>query len=209
MAFRDAATQNLDALNNFSLANIQRATQLQTAQMAASTQLQVTSMNNQMQWAVSQLQAATQINIANLDSRTQLRVTEMNGQIQAALANLNYKYNRNLQYQEHLNNMSRDYAQHGYNLETTALAGEYDLAAQQASASQSREMNYITSVQGAYQGTIQMIQALNGLEMDAAARQNAIDEIWASYYNQLDLLNALYGYTPGTSPVGGGEGDGG
>ena len=86
-AYRDAATQNLDALNNFSLANIQRATSIDTALIGANTNISIANMDKATRLSLANLDALTRTNIANLDADTQTKIANLSSQTQVAVQN--------------------------------------------------------------------------------------------------------------------------
>lgn len=186
-AYRDAASQNMNALNQFTLATMQRTTQLELGNLDAATRIKTTSMNNAMQAAVAQLNAVTQKQLANLDAATKVRVTELNGQIQARLSDLAYRQNLVLNDQQ---NAAR--------LEQIAVQGEYNLAVIEMQAEVNREATYVNAAMTAYNGILDRIEALNGLEMDDAARARAEAAIWESGQAAFDLLAGLY---PDLAPI--------
>jgi hypothetical protein len=93
-AFRDAAAQNMDALNSFGLANIQRQTQLELGTMDANTRLQTTQMNNVAQMSIAKMNDITARDLAQLDADTRMAVTKLTGDIQARLADQAFNYDR-------------------------------------------------------------------------------------------------------------------
>ena len=186
-AFRDAASQNMDALNQFGLANIQRATQLDLGTMDANTRIKTTAMNNVAQTNIAKMQDITNRDIAKLDADTRLRVTEMNGQIQKRLADDAFVHSQFLNDQVHGNEM-----------EQIALRGEYDLAGQAELVAAQDNTNYLNSYLGSYDSTLAQIAALNGIEMDDDARERANQAIWDGFDGMILLINALY---PNAEPI--------
>lgn len=186
-AFRDAAAQNMNALNQFTLATMQRITSLELGNLDAATRIQTTKMNNAMQAAVAKLNAATSIKLANLDAQTKVRITELNGLIQERLSNLAFEQNKILNDQQ---NAAR--------LEQIAVQGEYNLAGYQMQADATREANYINAVMQAYDGALNRLSALDGIEMDDAARRRAEEAVWQGAGALFDLLNHLY---PDADPI--------
>ena len=219
-AYMDAASQNLDVLAQFGLANIQRQTQLELGTMDANTRLQTTAMNNTAQMAISKMQDITNRDIANLDAATQVKVTEMNGIIQARLAQNQFKYSQVLnkelhgydlkkQRQQHgfdmeqldteaRLKMEQDAARHGYAMEETALGGEYEIEKQAMVNEANSEIHYMNAYMGAYDGAIDRIADLNGIEMDDNARNRAITAIWDGFEGFTLLLERLY---PDAEPI--------
>jgi hypothetical protein len=88
MAYRDAASQNMNALNEFALANLQRATAIDTAVLSANTQIKMANMDAQVRTALANLSAMTQTNIANMDAETRTSIANMNAQVQTNIANM-------------------------------------------------------------------------------------------------------------------------
>jgi hypothetical protein len=173
MAYREAASQNLDVLSQFGLANIQRQTQLELGVMDANTRIQTTAMNNTTSMNIAKMQDITNRDIANLDAATKVKVTELNGIIQARLAENQFKYSHENQfkYSQVLNKeqhgytkaeerlkaqldlegaLTQDEARHAYMLEQIALTGEYDIEKQAMVNQASDEANYINAYMTAY-----------------------------------------------------------
>lgn len=86
-AFRDAAEQNLNALNNFSLANIQRATQIDTSLISANTNITIANLDKATRLSMANLDALTRTSLANLDSATQISMANLSAQTQTSIAN--------------------------------------------------------------------------------------------------------------------------
>jgi hypothetical protein len=186
-AFRDAAAQNMDALNKFGLANIQRQTQLQLGNLDAATRVKTTHMNNTTQTAIARLQNATQRDIANLDASTKVKITQMNGDIQGRLAELAFKNDRLLNDQLH-----------GNKLEQISLGGEYDLERQARELQVAQETNYINTMLASYNGALDRLAAYDGIEMDDNARLRAQASVWEGFDGMNKLIQALY---PGVEPI--------
>ena len=192
-AYRDAATQNMDVLAQFGLANIQRQTQLQLGNLDAATRIRTTHMNNSTQTAIARLQDATQRDIASLDSATRLRITEMNGEIQGRLAELAFK-----------NTVLLNDQTHGNNLEDIALRGEYSLEQQAQESAVMREINYTNTVLAIYNGALDRLSAMDGMDMDDAARQRYTAMVWEGHDGQMQLMALLY---PDIIPINFGNAD--
>ena len=186
-AYRTAATENLQALNDFSKLNHTRATQLEMTNINAATSIATTKISASVQWAAAQLTSATQRDIAKLDAETKLRVTEMSGAIQERMAGIQYKFNSMLNEQ-----------QNNFGLQNTALQGEYQLQYAETQAAIQRETNYITAATGIYEGFMNQLSALNGMEMDDNARAAAIATYEQGAKNLYKLLNSLY---PDQTPI--------
>jgi hypothetical protein len=180
-AYRDAAAQNQNALNQFSLATMQRMTQLELGNLDASTRVQMQSMANANQLAVAHMNNATQRSIANLDAKTKLQMTELEGQIRGRLADMQFRQNMVLNDQLH-----------GQQLENIALQGEYGLANTEAQAAANLEANYMSMVTGIYDSYNQQIANVNGIEMDDAARTRAYAAINQGTQGMFDLVNSLF-----------------
>lgn len=84
-AYRDAAEQNLNALNNFSLANIQRATTLDVALLDSNTSISIANLDSAVRVGMANLDALTRTNIANLDAATQTSIANLSSQTQLAV----------------------------------------------------------------------------------------------------------------------------
>lgn len=224
-AYRQAASENMQALNQFTQLSLQRATQLELGQLDARTRLEGQKMANQMQWAVSKLQDASARDISMLDANTRMRVQEMQGQIQANLADINYVYQAMLNDQQNVNKL-REISMSGnfqlantdlqnqwaaaitelqgeYGLANIGAQGEWDLAKIAASgdweilntamqAETQMKMGYISMSIGAYDGYLNRLAELNGIEMDDAARERAIATITQGYEAQIALIQSLF-----------------
>ena len=95
-AYRDTASQNMNALNTFALANIQRATTLDTAILSANTSINLANLDAQIRVSMANLAAQTSVSIANLDadvrtnianlqSATSIRLQDMQNEMQFTL----------------------------------------------------------------------------------------------------------------------------
>jgi len=202
-AYRDAASENMAALNEFGLANIQRRTSLDLGVMDANTRITTTHMNNVAQTNIAKMQDITNRDIANLDAETRVRVTAMNGVIQERLANAEFAHSQILNNEQAGYDMERTALSGEYNLATTGLQGEYNLEQEAIRQAQSRENNYIQSYMMAYDGTLSRIEGLNGLDIDDNARRRAEDAIWEGFYGMVDLIAALYPEVPPMEQPGG------
>lgn len=186
-AYRDAAAQNMDAMTQFGLANIQRATQLEVATMNNNTAITTTWMTNQTQAAIARMQDITNRDIANLDAATRVRIQEMSGEIQKSLAEAQFRFNQVLE----------DQRQAGV-LESTALTGEYNLEQQAMQMAAADQINYTSMYMNAYNGALDRLTALNGMDIDQDAVDRSIEAIWEGFYGQVDLIKALY---PNATPI--------
>lgn len=237
MAYRTAATENLQALNQFSQLNLQRGTQMELAHLDANTRKLTTRIAASSQMAMARLNAANERDISVLNQSTQLRLQEMTGQIQARMADLNYVYTSMLNTAQQTNDLRAIAMQGDYGLANTDLRGQWDaytarldnvmqgeyglrntqmqIEGQLANTTLSaewdatlkreqfaleRQMNYTNTVVGTYDGYLQRIADLNGVEMDDAARQRAIASITAGANAQMALLAQLYGVPPYVLP---------
>jgi hypothetical protein len=186
-AYRDAAAQNMDALNQFGLANIQRQTQLELGTMDANTRLQTTYMSVLSQENIAKMQDITMREIANADNATKMKITAINGQIQKALAKAEFEYSQVLNDQLHANG-----------LEDIALQGEYNIATEERRIQAAEQTTYVNAYMALYDGALDRLAALNGLDIDDAAIQRATDAIWEGFYGANDLLQILY---PNATPI--------
>ena len=202
-AFRDAASENMAALNEFGLANLQRRTQLDLGVLDANTRLTTTHMNNVAQTNIARMEDITNRDIARLTAATQIRVTELNGQIQARLADAEFRHSQILNNELAGYDLERAALAGEYNLAGTDLQGQYNLEQEAMRLDQSRENNYINSYMVTYDSALTRITSLNGLDIDDNARLRAEDAIWEGFYAQVDLLHSLYPeVTPMTQPEG-------
>ena len=201
-AFRQAATQNMDALNQFAQLNHQRATQLELGNMDAKSRLKVTQIGASVQMAQARLQAITQKDISMLDNTTKLRVTEMNGQIQKRLADDQFTYSSLLNDQMGVINMGLEQVRGEYGLANTGLAGEYSFEQSQASDAArvalgqqelalQRENAYTGHALGLWDRYLNDIKDLTA-DMDNNARSKAIAKINQGFMDGIAFLNSLY-----------------
>lgn len=190
-AFRDAAAQNMNALNQFGLANMQRATQIAMANLDARTRVQTTAMNNASNQAIAKLQ-----------SMTQLQNTALQGEIQARLAEQQFMITQVLNAEQHGYAMEQTALQGEYNLANTQMQGEYNLDATQLQGDIQyriqRETNYTNQAMSAMDVYFQRLDNLNGMEMDDAARERARQQYYNDYVSQMNFLNSLY---PDVDPI--------
>lgn len=195
-AFRAAAAQNMDALNQFAQLNHQRTTQLELGQIDARTRQLTTQITTSAQMAAAQLESATQRDLGRMDSETKLRLQEMQGQIQDRLAAQQFRYNALLNDAQYAAELAKTQMQGEYGLAGTGLAGQWDKAIQEATAAQQKEATYLQLMTGAYDGYLNRLAELNGIEMDDAARQRAIQSITAGTQAMFDLLSSLFPDVP-------------
>ena len=217
-AYRQAATENLASLNQFSLMNAQRASQLELANIDAGVRQTLTQITTTAQLASDKLASATQRDLGRLDSETRLRLGQIQGQIQARLADINYRHTAILNDQQNkhalqqgilsgeyqlasvglggMYDLEQANLQGMFGLEGTTIGGEYDLAGQQYGIDQQvmmqRETNHVNMAAGAYDSYLNRIAELNGVEMDDAARQRAISTITTGFHSHMDLINSLF-----------------
>jgi VCBS repeat-containing protein len=201
-AYRDAAAQNMNALNQFGLANMQRVAQLEMANLDANTKVQVQGMANASQQAIAKLQAMTQ-----------LQNTALQGEIQARLADQQYLINQVLNWEQHGYRMEQLGLEGEYRLMDTELRGEYNLAQTDLQGQYNlagvdrqgewnyhtaRETNYTNQAVNNLNAYYQRLDNLNGIEMDDAARRRAEEQYYNDYVSQMNLLNSLY---PDIAPI--------
>jgi hypothetical protein len=180
-AFALAASQNMEALNQFANLNLQRVSQLELAQIDSRTRTQITQIGTSAQMAAAKLASATQRDISFLDNETKLRVTEMAGQIQDRLARFQFEYNSLLADQEAANQFGN-----------TALTGEYALENADRIRDQQTEMAYMELVSNGWTAYMDQLAALNGVEMDGEARTRANGTITQGAKNYFNLINSMF-----------------
>lgn len=190
--FTKVASENMAALNQFAQLNHQRATQLALGQMDSNTRIMTANISASSQLAATKLQTATQRDIAWLDSQTKQKVTQMQGAIQARLAKNQFEYNKILTDMEVAGRLTQTQMQGEYNLAGVALQGEWGMAQQEQINAMQRETNYTTQASALYDGYLNRLAELNGIEMDDAARERAIDTITEGAKASYELLNSLY-----------------
>ena len=204
-AFRDAAAQNMDALNSFAQLNHQRATQMELANIDAKTRQEITSITTSAQMAAAALESATQRDISMLDAETKLRSQEMAGQIQNRLADQAFRHNALLADQKAaldagLLGMKGDYDLAGiglggdYELENTAMKAEIE----NRRLTLEREATHARIASDAYSTYMGHITSLNGVEMDDNARTRAYASAESAFKSHLGLINSLY---PDLDPI--------
>lgn len=191
-AYRAAAAQNMDALNQFAQLNHQRTTALEQTQIDARTRLQTTQIQTSAQMAAAQLESATQRDLGRLSAETQLRVTEMDGQIRSRLADQQHEYTVLLNDMEYAFELARTNMQGNFGLADTQLKGEWDMAIREKMAKIDQTNLYIEASTNAYTGALNRIADLNGTDMDQNARNRATEAIMQGYYSQQDLINSLF-----------------
>lgn len=216
-AFRQAASENHAALNQFAQLSLQRATQLELGHLDARVRQDITKMANSMQMAVSKLQSDTQIEVANLDAATKVRLQEMNGALQERLAGLQFKYNSMLNDQQNAAQMALTDMQGQWNLLNTQTQGEYDLAGKQIAGEYNlegyamqqelqEETNYVNMVADANNTYWNMLTMYEGQELDDAARTRIQQQAERYYQGQVKLINKMFpdqdpiSLTPGSKP---------
>jgi len=197
-AYRAAASQNMDALNQFAQLNHQRATQLEATQIDARTRLQTTQITTSAQMAAAMLESATQRDLSMLDSETKLRLQEMQGKIQDRLATNEFKYSALLNDAQYAAELAKTMMQGEYGLAGTGLAGQWDKAIQDQANQVQQETRYMETAMTAYSGYMDRLAQLNGVEMDQAARDRATASITKGFQAQMKLLSLLY---PNATPI--------
>lgn len=209
-AYRQAASENMTALNQFAQMSLQRATQLELGQLDARTRLTTQKMANKIQWSVSKLQDATQRDVSMLDANTRLRLQEMQGQIQASMADINYAYQAMLNDQQNVNRL-REISMQGnfslantdlqnqwaaaltelsgeYSLANTALGGEWDLAKIALSGEWDllqQQMNKTMEMQMGYMG---LVTTAYGGYLDRLAELNGLEMDAAARQNAFQTI---------------------
>lgn len=188
-AYRDAAAQNMNALNQFGLANMQRATQIAMANLDASTRIQTTAMNNASNQAIAKLQ-----------SMTQLQNTALQGEIQARLAEQQFMITQVLNAEQHGYRMEETALQGEYGLANTQMQGEYGLDQTQLQGDINfriqRETNYTNQALSIMNTYYSRLDALNNIDMDDNARQRAMTQYYNDYITGLNFINSLYPDVP-------------
>lgn len=197
-AFRQAASENMTALNQFAQLNHQRSTQLELGQIDARTRQLTTQISTSAQMAAAKLQSATQRDLGRLDSETRLRAQEMQGKIQDRLATQQFKYSALLNDAQYAAELAKTSMQGEYGLAGTGLQGQWNKAIQDATNEAQREGQYLQLMTGAYDGYLNRLAELNGIEMDDNARQRAIASITAGTRSMFDLLSKMF---PGVPPI--------
>jgi hypothetical protein len=202
-AFRDAAKGNMDALNQFAMLNAQRSTQMDLANLDARTKMETTRIGTSAQLAQAKLQDAMQRDLSMLDAETKLRVTEMGGKIQERMADAQFKYSALLADQQGAIDAQLTGMKGEYGLADTGLGGYYNLENTKLQAkvereriAAQREASYTSAVAGAFDSYTGAMSALNGIEMDDAARSRAIATIERNYRAQINLINTMYPEQP-------------
>lgn len=87
-AFRDAASQNMNALNSFALAHLNRATQLETSLLSANTQRAMANLDAGIRTSIANLDAMTKVDIANLDADTRTRLANVQAATQVRVQDM-------------------------------------------------------------------------------------------------------------------------
>ncbi len=123
-AYRDAATQNLNALNNHALANLQRATAIDTSLIGANTNIAIANLDAATRVSLANLDALTRTNMANLDAQTQTSIANLSAQTQKALADLQAKVQLTMQSREMTHAVGMEQLQQQGRVELTMLDGE-------------------------------------------------------------------------------------
>lgn len=191
-AMQVAASENMAALNQYAQMNLDRATQLEQSQIGAKSQLKNTQINASLQHSISRLEDIRARDLSQLDAETQLRVTEMNGQIQSRMAAFQHQYNSLLEDQRAYQDLMRTKMQGDYTLADKELSGRWEMAIRTQEAQVQRSHQYITAQMGSYEGMMDRIAALNGLDMDNTARTAAINSIKEGFLAQQEVMKVLY-----------------
>lgn len=191
-AYRQAATENLTALNQMAQLNHQRATQIELGRMDSQTRLTTTAIGANAQIAATKLQVAAQRDLGQLDADTKVTIQNMQSTLQRALAEDQFKYDQVLQDAQYAAELARTQMQGEYGLAGTALQKEWDMAIQSTINDQNERSSYTSQAVGIFDSAMQSIASLNGTEMDDAARQRAINSIWSGARTEYDILNTLY-----------------
>jgi len=208
-AFQMAASENMQALNQFAQLSLQRATQLELGHLDARVRQDITKMANSMQMAVSKLQSDTQIEVANLDAATKVRLQEMNGQLQERMAGLQYKYQTMLNDQQNAAQLMQIDATGQWNLLNTQTQGEYDLAGKKVAGEfnlegyamqqeMQEETNYINMVADANSTYWNMLTMYEGQDIDDAAMNRVRQQAEKYFEGQVKLINKMF---PDQDPI--------
>jgi hypothetical protein len=208
-AFRAAATENLQALNQFSQLSLQRATQLELGHLDAAVRTDISRMANSIQLATSKIQSDTTIAAANLDAATKVRVQEMNQALQERLAGLNYKYQSMLNDQNNAAQMAMIDMKGQYDLANTQAQGEFNLAQEQIRGEYSlegyamqtelqEETNYINMVADANNTYWNMLTMYEGQDLDQDAMNRVREQAERYYTGQVGLINKMF---PNQDPI--------
>jgi len=96
-AYRDAAGQNLAARNQNAIANIQRASSLDTALLGSRTSIAMANLDASLRVGEANLRALTSVDIANLDSATRTNVTRMQSATQLLIQGMQSDLEKTLQ----------------------------------------------------------------------------------------------------------------
>jgi hypothetical protein len=198
IAQQDAATyyktasENMQALNDLVSLNHQRATQLELGEMDSNTRVMTSNIGASAQMGAQRLQNAASRDIARLDAATKERVTQMQGAIQARLAQNQFKYDQILQDAKVAGDLANTQMRGEYGLAGQHVQGEYQQKIQTEINRINREANYTSAATGIYEGYMNRLADLNGMEMDDAARERSISSIAKGAQASFDLLAALY-----------------
>lgn len=187
-----AASENMQALNQMSQVNAQIAGSLEQSRMGAQAQLDSTTISANAQYAATKLTTAAQRDIAKLDADTKVLVTNMQGVLEKALAEDQFKYNQILNDAQYAANLANTQMQGEYGLAGTALGKQWDMEIQAGVNALNERSNYTTQATNIFSQAMESFANLNGTEMDEAAKKAAAATIWGFAKTQMDVVNALY-----------------
>lgn len=191
-AFQTAASENLQAQNQYAQLNLQRATQLEGQMLDAKTSIRNNSINVNAQLAMKKLESATSRDLAMLDADTRLRAQEMQGQIQSRMAAFQYQYDSLLTDQKAYNDLLQTQMQGEYNLANQELASQWESYIKEKQSKLEREAQANQLIAATYDGYLNRIAELNGQDMDDNARKSAIASITAGTRAMFETINGLY-----------------
>jgi hypothetical protein len=170
-AFRDAAVQNMNALNQFALANLEAAVNLDVANIGAEARMYAARLAASAQVSAARIGANARIASAQISADTSMRIAQYQGELQAYMADL----------------------MHGHNLEQIALQQEYGLEDTQMRIDLQWATTGAEMATRAQDRRAQRLLALEGVEMDDAARERAYAAIDAEYQADITFIERLFG----------------
>lgn len=191
-AFQAAASENLQAQNQYAQLNLQRATQLEGQLLDAKTSIRNNSINVNANLAMKKLESATSRDISMLDADTRLRAQEMQGQIQARMSAFQYQYDSLLTDQKAYNDLLQTQMQGEYNLADRELAAQWESYIAEKQEGLKREATANQLVAATYDGFLNRIAELNGQDMSAATRESAIKSITSGFKAMMATIAGLY-----------------
>lgn len=167
-AYRDAYTQNMNALNEFALANLQRATQLELGLMDANTRINMANLDAEVRTNLANLDALTNTNIANLDAQTRVSLGNLQSQTQLALQRMQDSLQLTLQGREMSHQVGMEQLMQTGRVELAQLDIEARRRLQEAGFTHDLNMNNLD-----YEQTLQVNEILNQyqLERDSQTRE--------------------------------------